>query len=147
VWVFSDTSHVVAGNAYHVRGEIVPCALVCRGIPHDECLVPNEISPCLPESLGCGVLTSSGQPDFCVLWESLTSGEQFLVYSLQGFQSGDTVNATAIVNRACGFAGCSARDGCLNQSAFSASGDSGSAVTRVSWGRIKTMYGRSGDAR
>jgi len=121
-----------------VAGPTEPCNVECGPVHVYDRVVAPAITPCEPESLGCGVLTDGAGP-WCSqwLWTSPVWG-RLLLPPPSEYVPGDTVLAVGYVCRTCGTI-CSIGEGTLLQPTLS------SCVTPVSvraatWGLLKSRY-------
>jgi len=112
---------------------------ICDGIQYDECLTNVQIVPCEAETLGCGLIQVFNDEYGCYTWSPLAQlDDLILIDDLNGYASGDTVYASGVrtgLGDIC-ICGC----GWLLHTRLSACPDTASAVSHVSWGRLKAIF-------
>jgi hypothetical protein len=136
--VLPDTTQLAVGSDWRIVGDYRWYTNFCG---HYSRVVENiTISPCIPETLGCGVLWDFNPEYHCYAWTGLGDpGSTILVGDLGGFSLGDTVFATGIRDMSVAdicICGC----GVLRNSTFTACGDTLTPVEPMSWGRLKSLF-------
>lgn len=121
---------------FRVAGDLAECDSLC-GITHwQRCLTVTSVTPCLPESLGCGVLG-----DFlCPSWNSPGYGILELAsLDLGEFAAGDTVEAVGLIDRATS-SFCMIGPGFLRSYTFRRCPTAFVPVRATTWGHLKAIY-------
>jgi hypothetical protein len=138
-YVLPDTIPLEAESEWRISGDTRRISRQCDGMTYTYALDPISITPCVPETLGCGVLGDCDDEYHCYQWSALGyTGDMFLVDNLSGYSLGDTVLAIGI--RANCYSICLCGGGCLLHSTFTSCGDTLTPVLKTSWGRVKALY-------
>lgn len=121
---------------YRVTGDLAECDSLC-GITHwQRCLTVTSVTPCLPESLGCGILGSS----LCSYWDSPRYGIMELTdFDFGGFAPGDTVEAVGLLDRV-SYSLCMIGPGHLRNYTFRRCPTALVPVRMTTWGHLKAIY-------
>ncbi|MBM3286298.1 MAG: hypothetical protein FJY88_02950 [Candidatus Eisenbacteria bacterium] len=138
-YVLPDTAQLAVDSEWRIVGDARRMSRRCGYITYYNALDPVSIGPCVPETLGCGVLWNF-EPEYnCYVWSKLGYVEtRLLTDGLHGFDFGDTVFAVGIRMPCIDICICGC--GCLVHYEFSACGDTLTPVERMSWGRVKALY-------
>nr|BAJ06928.1 hypothetical protein [uncultured bacterium]BAJ06936.1 hypothetical protein [uncultured bacterium] len=119
-----------------VSGEAIPQTTICEKYTFTLKIPNNQIVDCIPEDLGCGVL--SGPFMNCWLWTSSIYGE-LLVTPPVSYSSGDTVRVYGILNYY-STPTCLMGDGTVYDDLKYPCQDSTTSIEESSWGVIKSIY-------
>jgi hypothetical protein len=134
-----DTGAFTDGSVARLRGTIVGCDTTCYGLPVHLAVPDGVLTPCPPESLGCGVLSGPyGDLDACWLWSSPRYGS-LLIESHEGHAAGDTVAMVGIAALHCPNV-CLIGDGCVFFGTFHSCRDTVTVAHETTWGRIKSAF-------
>lgn len=135
-----DTVHLALGTECRLRGTFQDCMPPCGSSPPTKCLTEVQISACIPETLGCGIVSLLDAEYGCYLWRSLTHPEnEFFLDDHDGYASGDIAFATGIVVRIYGDI-CLSGDPVLLHDTLSPCPDTLATTARVTWGKIKSGF-------
>lgn len=140
-YVLPDTTYVKVGSEWRIVGDARLQTRVCWTWSYRYALEVISISPCVPETLGCGVLWDFN-PDYdCYVWSELGNAANTILVGpdLHGYALGDTVRAIGVRDPCLDVCICGC--GCLSQSRFTSCGDTVTSVMKLSWGRVKALYG------
>jgi hypothetical protein len=136
--VLPDTTLLAVGSDWRIVGDYRWYTNFCGY--YSRVLENITISPCIPETLGCGVLWDFNPEYHCYAWTGLGDpGSTILVDGFDGFSLGDTVLATGIRDNTVGDI-CICACGLLRNATFTACGDTLTPVEKMSWGRVKALY-------
>jgi hypothetical protein len=134
-----DTTQLVVDSEWRIVGSYSRYNRLCGSFLSEYTLDSIRVSPCVPETLGCGVLWDFNPEYHCYAWTGLGDpGNTILVGGFGGFSLGDTVFAAGIRENCIDICICGC--GCLLHPTFRACGDTLTPVQRMSWGRLKALY-------
>lgn len=124
--------------AMQVSGDADSCSRSCGGVVLHRCISQVQMTPCEPESLGCGILSGPFFNDeTCWLWTSTAYGRQRL-HVPPPFASGDTVTVSGWIYSGCG-SYCMVGEGCLWKPILHRCSEA-TPTRRISWGTIRSLY-------
>jgi hypothetical protein len=141
IFIFPDTAQVTVGTECRLVAEYTLCDRICFVEPWHCCLTDFVMTPCLIDTLGCGVLTECDDEYHCLAFYPLNpSTDAVQVDDLGGFVVGDTVYAYGVRVDMGTF--CSCPPGALLHPTYVACPDTLSPVRKVTFGQIKGLFRR-----
>lgn len=133
-YLLRDVIACPTGDIVRVKGRSQNCHIQCDLMTLFDCIDVHAVTPCEPESLGCGIVTDPHLLG-CWLWISPVWGP-LLMPLPNHYADGDTTFAVGFVDFAC-YSACGMGVGCLEATLTPC--QSTTPVRPTTWGLLKTL--------